>query len=149
MNIKKKVRDELKKIVLELNKEEILAIGLFGSITRKDFNENSDLDIFIITDKELTLKEQDEIYYIISELIPKFGRDITVMVYDIKGLKKVPSWQTLNLVRDACFVYDRGGIEEIFKMILKKAEEQEIVYDDEEGVFKLKKVGRHILFLDK
>jgi len=141
------VKNEVRQITLKLEKKEILAVGLFGSLARGDYDERSDIDIFVITEKEFTIKGQDELYYIFSELIAKFGRDVTVLVYDIKGLKKIPSWQTLNLVKDAHFVYDPAGVEEIFKGILQKAEEHGIFYDDEEKVFKLKKAGRLIFSL--
>lgn len=147
MNIKR-IKEEVRKIALNLRKREVLAVGLFGSLARGDFNERSDVDIFIITNTELTLKEQDELYYTFSELIPKFGRDVTVLVYDIESLKKVPSWQTLNLIKDACFVYDSGRIKETFKMILEEAEHYGIVYDGKEKVFKLKKPGRIIFSLE-
>jgi predicted nucleotidyltransferase len=146
MNIRA-IKEEVRKIALNLRNREVLAVGLFGSLVRGDFNEKSDIDIFIITHNELTLKEQDELYYTFSELIPKFGRDITVLVYDLESLKKVPSWQTLNLIRDACFVYDPERIKEAFKMILEKAEQSGIVYDSKERVFKSKKPGRTIFSL--
>ena len=146
MNIKR-IKEELRKIALNLRKREVLAVGLFGSLARGDFKEKSDIDIFIITNTELTLKKQDELYYTFSELIPKFGRDITVLVHDIESLKKVPSWQTLNLIKDACFVYDSGRIKETFKMILEEAEQYGIIYDSKEKVFKSKKPGRTIFSL--
>jgi predicted nucleotidyltransferase len=142
-----RVKDGVRRIALRSGEKGILAVGLFGSVSRGDFGERSDIDIFVITEKELALKEQDELYYTFSELMPKFGRDITVLVYDINGLKKIPTWQTLNLVRDACFVYDRAGIEKIFKKILHQAEEHGIVYDSEEKVFKLKTPGRLVFSL--
>jgi len=148
MNIEiERAKDGVREIALNLGKKEILAVGLFGSLTRGDFDKRSDIDIFVITEKELPLREQDELYYAFSELIPKFGRDITVLVYDINGLKKIPTWQTLNLVKDACFVYDWAGIERLFKKILQQAEEHGIVYDKEEKVFRLKRVGRSVFSL--
>jgi len=142
-----KVKDEVRRIALSLGKKEILAVGLFGSLARLDFGEKSDIDIFIITEKEIPLRKQDELYNTFSELIPRFGKDVTVLVYDIDNLKKIPTWQTLNLVKDACFVYDRAEIEKIFGMILRKAEEHGIVYDHQEKLFKLKKPERMIFSL--
>jgi len=144
-----KVKDEVKQITLRLGKKEILAVGLFGSLTRGDLNERSDIDIFVITAKEIPLREQDELYYAFSELIPRFGRDITVLVYDINGLKRIPTWQTLNLVKDACFVYDRAEVEKIFQKVLQKAEEHGIVYDDQEKVFSLKTAKRVVFSLEE
>lgn len=147
MNIRR-VEEKAREIALRMEKEEVLAVGLFGSLTRGDFDERSDIDIFVITEKELPLKEQDELYHTFSTLIPEFGRDITVLVYDIDGLKKIPTWQTLNLVKNADFVYDRAEVEKTFEMILQEAEEHGIEYDDEEKVFKLKRPGRLIFSLE-
>ncbi|MFZ2070543.1 MAG: nucleotidyltransferase domain-containing protein [Halobacteriota archaeon] len=148
MNIKR-IREETRKIALNLSKRkrEVLAVGLFGSLARGNYNERSDIDIFIITNHELTLKEQDELYYSFSALIPEFGRDITVLVYDRESLKAVPSWQTLNLIHDACFVYDPEDIKGVFKMILEKAEQSGIIYETRERVFKSTKPGRAIFSL--
>ena len=144
-----RVNDKVKQIALTLGKKEILAVGLFGSLARGDFDERSDIDIFVITEKELPLGEQDELYYTFSQLIPVSGRDVTVLVYDINGLKRIPTWQTLNLAKDARFVYDRAGIEEVFKKILQEAEAHGIVYDDEEKVFRLKRTKRLAFSLEE
>lgn len=48
------------------------------------------------------------------------------LVYDINGLKRIPTWQTLNLMKDACLMYDRVEIEKIFKEVLQEAEEHGI-----------------------
>lgn len=145
----KEIKDEVERLASRLGKEEVLAVGLFGSMARGDFDERSDIDIFVITEREMPLKEQDELYYAFSELIPRFGRDITVLVYDINGLKKIPTWQTLQMVKDACFLYDKVGIEGTFRRILQKAEEQGIIYDDQEKVFRLKRAGRVVFSLEE
>jgi len=142
-----RVREQVRQIAEELRKAEVLAVGLFGSLTRGDFDERSDIDIFIITEKELPLREQDVLYYTFSELIPKFKRDISVLVYDINSLKKIPTWQTLNLIKDAYFVYDRAEIEEVFKKILQEAQKQGIIYDEQDKVFRVRKPERVIFSL--
>ncbi len=142
------IKNEVRGVALQLGRKEILAVGLFGSLARGDFNERSDIDIFVTTERELSLREQDELYYAFSELTSRFGRDVTILVYDMDGLKRIPTWQTLNLVKDACFVYDRAGIEKLFQKILQEAERHGIVYDDEERVFKLKKAERTIFSLE-
>jgi predicted nucleotidyltransferase len=134
------ILDEIRKIAMK--RKDILAAGLFGSLARGNYNERSDIDVFVITERELSLEEQDKLYHEFSGLIERFKRDVTVLVYDIEGLKKVPSWQTLNLIKDAVFAYDRGGIKEVFREILRKAEERGIVYDEKDGVFKLRRPGR-------
>jgi predicted nucleotidyltransferase len=137
--MKEEVINEIERIVKNLGRKDVLAAGLFGSLARGDFNERSDIDIFIITKKELGIKEQDEFYYAFSELRQKFRRDTTVLVYDIESLKKVPSWQTLNMIKDAIFAYDVASVKEIFKDILNEAEKHGIFYDEKEKVFKSRK----------
>ena len=141
------VKNEVRQAVLGMRKDEILAAGLFGSVARGDFDDKSDIDIFVITGKELSLRQQDELYYDLSEAVNKFGRDVTVLTYDLDGLKKVPTWQTLNLLKDGCFVYDKAEIEKVFKKILEEAEKQGIIYDNQEKVFKLRRAERMIFSL--
>jgi predicted nucleotidyltransferase len=141
------IKSEVKRITEGLGEKEILAVGLFGSLSRGDFDEMSDIDIFVITEKEIPLVEQDELYQSFSPLISRFKKDVTVLFYDIESLKKIPTWQTLNLIKDAYFVYDRGEIEKLFGKILRKANEEGIVFDPQEKVFKLKKPERMIFAL--
>ena len=145
--MKKEVISEIERIVKNLGRKDVLAAGLFGSLAREDYNERSDIDIFIITKKELGIKEQDEFYYAFSELRRKFKRDTTVLIYDIESLKKVPSWQTLNMIKDTIFAYDIANVKEIFKNILNEAEKHGIFYDEKEKVFKSRKQGRIIFSL--
>ena len=143
------VKNEVRQAVLGMRKDEILAAGLFGSLVRGDFDDKSDIDIFVISGKKLSLREQDELYYDLSEAVNKFGRDVTVLTYDLDGLKKVPTWQTLNLLKDGCFVYDRAEIEKVFKKILEEAEKRGIIYDTQEKVFKLRRGERMIFSLSE
>ena len=142
-----KIKDEIRRITLDSQRKDLLAVGLFGSMARGNYRERSDIDVFVITEEPLSLEEQHGLYYLYSELIGQFHRDVTVLVYDIKDLKTVPSWQTLNMVKDAQFVYDRAEIEKLFKRILKEAEAHGIMYDNEEKVFKLLKPGRAVFSL--
>jgi len=139
-----KVKDRIRQLALRLDRPDVLAVGLFGSLARGDFDDRSDIDVFVITAEEIPLKEQDQVYCAFSKLIPQFKRDVTVLVYDLEAVKKVPTWQTLNMLRDARFVHDRGQIEALFQRILKQAEEHGIIYDVEDKVFKLKRPGRMV-----
>ena len=99
--MREEIVDEIGRIVKDLGRKDVLAAGLFGSMARGDFHERSDIDVFVVTEKELGIKEQDQFYYAFSELIRRFGRDVTVLIYDVRSLKRVPSWQTLKMVKDA------------------------------------------------
>jgi predicted nucleotidyltransferase len=136
-----KIKAEARRIALALERQDVLAVGLFGSLARGTYHERSDIDIFVVTERGLSLKEQDELYYAFSELIGVFHRDVTVLAYDLKGIKEVPGWHTLQMIKDAQFVLDRAGIEALFKRILQEAAEHGIVYDEEHKLFKLSRPG--------
>lgn len=53
---------------------------------------------------------EDKLYYAFSGLIAKLKRDLTVLVYDMEGLKRVPSWQMVDMIKDGRFVLDRAGV---------------------------------------
>ena len=142
-----RIKSEMGAISHGLKRDDVLAVGLFGSLARGDYHERSDIDVFVITEPPLSLKEQHGLYHVYSRLIGQFHRDVTVLVYDVKDLKSVPSWQTLNMVKDAQFVYDRANIEELFKRILREAEAHGIVYDEKDKIFRLTKPGRVVFSL--
>jgi len=139
-----KTKEEARRIALGLNRRDILAVGLFGSLARGTYHDRSDIDIFVITEKCLSLKEQDELYYAFSELIGVFHRDVTVLAYDLKGVKEVPCWHTLQMIKDAQFIVDHAGVEEIFKKILQQAAEKGIIYDEKDRLFRLQRARRMV-----
>jgi predicted nucleotidyltransferase len=130
--------EELKEDLLSVEKlyNEVLAIGICGSLARGECHQRSDIDIFIVIPKERWHKGvQEEWYYRLHDLLyKKYYRGITVFVYTPELLKKVPCWATLNMVTEAILVLDKADISSIFKRIIKKAEEVGLV---------LKKVGRY------
>jgi len=135
------IKAEAQRIAVALARKDILAAGLFGSLARGDYDERSDIDIFVITEKELTLAEEHELYRAFRGLRALFGKDTTLLVYDLKGLKLVPSWQTLSMIKDACFLVDRAQVQALFEKILQQAAEHGIVYDEKEKLFKLARPG--------
>lgn len=139
-----KIKAETKRISLTLDRKDILAVGLFGSLARGDYHARSDIDIFIITEKETSLAEELELYRAFRDLRALFAKDTTVLVYDLTALKQVPSWHTLHMMKDACFLVDRAGVHELFKKILKQAEEKGIIYDEKDRVFRLRRPGRMV-----
>lgn len=140
------VREAVREVAEGLNGD-ILAVGLFGSIARGDFGPHSDIDVFVITRRPLSLEEQDRIYEIFAQaLAPRFGRDVTVLVYDLAGLKRVPTWHTLVMVHDAVLAEDRAGIQGLFQRILQEAEAHGIIYNPTTGTFQVIRAGR-VFFL--
>lgn len=142
------IRDAVREIAAGLDGD-VLAVGIFGSIARGDFHERSDIDIVVITQRALSSEEQDRFHEILSEaLVPRFGRDVTVLVYDLEGLKRVPTWHTLVMVREALLVEDRADIADLFRRILQKAESHGIIYDPERQVFRTTRPGRVVFTVE-
>lgn len=84
LSIKKEVRDYIFKVVQEISRDErIKAVVLFGSVAMGNYNENSDIDLFIITDN---IKKLD----FIEELNKK-----------LNGLEK----ERKNMVEKGYFLY--------------------------------------------
>jgi len=137
-----RIKAEARRIALALDRKDILAVGLFGSLARGDYHERSDIDIFVITEKELTLAEEHELYRAFRDLRALFRKDTTILVYDLKGVKRVPSWQTLSMIKDACFLVDRAQVQELFEKILQQAAEHGIVFDEREKLFRLTRPGK-------
>jgi len=146
--IERRIKSKLKDLPERLLKN-TLAVGLFGSIARDDFNPRSDIDIFIIGEKDFSLDEQHIFYSFFYNILRRdFKRDITILTYSFAGLKRVPTWHTLHLCKDAYLIYERGITNDVFKKILEEAEKQGIIWDEEEKVFRIKepKIRRRVKF---
>ena len=64
-----------------------MAIGMCGSLARDDFHERSDIDIFFDVKERLV---DDRIWWDRrSDVLQDFGRDVTVIVYTVEGLKRI------------------------------------------------------------
>jgi len=77
--------DEIKKIVTKCFEDreiKIKSIFLFGSRARSDFKPESDWDVLIVLDKDLTPPEKREIWSRVSEVLhkrfPYFSFDIII-----------------------------------------------------------------------
>lgn len=138
MSTKKINLEELKNTFLSAKDilDEVLAIGICGSLARGDYTERSDIDLFVmVPDEKKHEGIQDEWYYRLHDLLyPKYHRDVTVFVYTPQLLKKVPCWATLNMVTEGIFFFDKADIKGIFHRIIEKAKEIGLV---------LKKWGRY------
>lgn len=100
----------------------IEAIGVMGSFARGDFDERSDIDIFVIVKERKPGYDIDRIWWErVNDILSKFRRDVTVITYSIKGLKKILTWYVLRLASEGILIYDKGGIKELFDKIVNVA----------------------------
>jgi len=121
---------EVRKAILSLGKrlEGAEAIGICGSLARGDFHERSDIDIFVVVKEKLADVDVDRIWWDrISDALKDFGRDVTVLVYTTEALKRIITWYVLRLASEAILVYDRAGVESLFKRIIATAKKAGLV----------------------
>lgn len=100
---------------------ECLAIGIFGSLARKDFDfKKSDIDIFVIVDK-FREDENDIWRKRITEVLKGLGRDVTVIVYTLKAIRDIVTWYVLRLASEGTLIFDKGDVKQLFKKIVSLA----------------------------
>ena len=120
----------IKEAILSLGEqlEEAEAIGVMGSVARGDFDERSDIDIFVVVRERKPGCDVDRIWWErIKDSLSKFRRDVTVITYSVKGLKSISNWYVLRLASEGVFIYDKGGIKELFNRIIRAAREAGLV----------------------
>lgn len=124
----------IKDAVFSLGKrlEEVEAIGIMGSMARGDFNERSDIDIFVVVRERKSGCDIDRIWWErIKDVLGRFRRDVTVITYSVNGLRKISNWYVLRVASEGILLWDKGRIRELFDKIIEVArkrglEEREI-----------------------
>ncbi|MFQ6014547.1 MAG: nucleotidyltransferase domain-containing protein, partial [Anaerolineae bacterium] len=122
--------DEVKEALLSIGDalQEAEAVGIFGSLARGDFSPRSDIDVFVVVTKKGKGIEVDELWWHrINDVLRKFQRDVTVLVYSTEALRRIAGWDVLRLATDGVFVFDRGNIEELFHKIVEAAKKAGLV----------------------
>lgn len=80
-SIQKKAIEELKEKILEqFDVDELI---LFGSTVRGDFDEESDIDLLVLTKREYSRSERHEITDLVFEINLEYGTNISTTVVDI------------------------------------------------------------------
>jgi predicted nucleotidyltransferase len=115
---------EVKEAILSLGEKlnEVEAIGIMGSLARGDFDEKSDIDVFVVVKEKIPGTDVERAWWErINDALSKFKRDVTVILYSVKGLKRISNWYVLRLASEGVLLYDRGGIKDLFKKIVETA----------------------------
>lgn len=104
--------------------EETEGVGIFGSLLWPKFNERSDIDLFVVLPEE-DYGDENQFRWLrllSRPLRERFRRDVHVIFYTLRALKKVPDWYTILLASDHALIYDKGAVEPILRRIVAEAE---------------------------
>lgn len=104
--------------------EETEGVGIFGSLLWPKFNERSDIDLFVVLPEE-DYGDENQFRWLrllSRPLRERFRRDVHMIFYTLRALKKVPDWYTILLASDHALIYDKGAVEPILRRIVVEAE---------------------------
>lgn len=111
--------------------QEAEALGICGSLARgTGFSEHSDIDVFVIVrEKEPGDTTDKRWWQRIQRALEPFGRDVTVLVYSVAGLKAVSNWYVLRLAAEGVLIHDRADIAHLFEQIVEAARQAGLVQE--------------------
>ena len=97
----KKVLEEFKKEISELYGERLKEIILYGSYSRGDATEDSDIDLLVVLSGKISPGEEiDRMIDIITEINLKYGVLISVYPVSEENYKKLNSPLLINVRRE-------------------------------------------------
>ena len=121
----------------------LISVVLFGSYARKNYNENSDLDLMVIVDeKDKDLSKLRKSYLL------KFGRRLDLHVFSKKDVIQnfrdfSPLFSTLLLGKKIIFDKDMF-FERLFNEFVKIMVNINIKYCEGKKIWELKKIARNL-----
>ncbi|RLE85148.1 MAG: hypothetical protein DRJ41_01785 [Thermoprotei archaeon] len=135
-------------LILNLLDAKVLGVIVFGS--RVYMGEGNDIDLLVILDDELKLKEKIRLEaFIASKLRRTFkGATFDVHVFDVQGFQEnlVPGSFLSGLALGYQVLYERGGVEEKIINFLKNLSKERCTLHNKYGTWNL---GFHALILLK
>lgn len=138
---------ELKRVVIELMnifKENLKSIVLFGSYARKNYDENSDIDLIVVVDKykEYNLAKLRKSYLI------NYGRRLDIHIFSKKDVIKnfehfSPLFVTLLLGKK--IIFDKEMFfKKSFENFVKKMANKDIKYCEGGKIWRMQKIARNL-----
>jgi len=100
MNNEERILLEFKEKLKRILGKKFIELILFGSYARGDYSKDSDIDVLLLTEKELSKKEKEEISKMRTDLCLKYGVVISCLDYVMEIYKKVRSPFLLNVKKE-------------------------------------------------
>lgn len=146
---KKSERSYLLNELLNIFGDNLVSVVLFGSYARKNYTENSDLDILIITKDGR--EEEKELQKLVKEFAFKFGKKLDIQVFSQKDVIRnfnnfSPLFSTFLLGK--VILFDREMFfERLFRELVKEMINQDIKYCEGGKIWELKKIAKSLKVL--
>lgn len=113
--------------------EQVVAVILFGSLARGEATEESDIDMLVVTEREM----EDELNDAVYRLMFKYDVPVEAVFLTYEDLLinlQAKTMFSFGLLEGYKVVYDRGGVENLLS-IKKEEIKKEWVYDEEAGAW--------------
>jgi len=117
---------------ISLNRE-VVAVVLFGSVAKDEANDDSDIDILVVTESEIEETLSHKLY----DLMFKYDVPVEAIFLTYEDLiinLQAKTALSFGLLEGYQILYDRGGIENLFS-IKKKEILENWIYDEEAGTW--------------
>jgi len=104
-HLKSKEQQALNELIDKLKKQfknQLHEVKIFGSKVRGDFDEASDIDVFIVFDRDVDWKFKDQIYALIFDIDLKYDVLISARIYSVQKLaeKRLQALPFIKNVRE-------------------------------------------------
>jgi len=144
-----KERKYLLNELLELFGDDLTSAILFGSRARKNYTDYSDVDIIIVTRKEL--EKDKQIHELRKQFLLKFYKKLDLHVFSeeemIENFKDVtPLFSTLLLGKSLLF--DREMFfQKLFLSFIREIADKNIKYCEGEKIWEISKIAKNLEIL--
>lgn len=91
--------DELTEKLRQKYGAQLKELKVFGSKVRGDFTSDSDIDIFLLLDRNVDRTQEDELYHIVFEIDLKFDVYISMRIFSTSKLSE-PRIKNLPFIKN-------------------------------------------------
>jgi len=125
--------------------EDLVSVVLFGSRARKNYTENSDLDIMVVVEKET---ESEEIKDLRIDFLLNFSKNLDIHIFTKEDAESnfqnfTPLFSSILLGNKVLFDKDMF-FTELLKKFVKEMAKEDIKYCEGGKIWHLKKVAKNL-----
>lgn len=130
--------------ILGLFGDKLVSVILFGSFARKNHDENSDVDIMVVLDKD----EEKNIRDLRKDYLLKFSRKLDLHIFSKREIVQnfdnfSPLFVTLLLGKKILFDKDMF-FERLFRNFIRELKDEDIKYCEGGKIWEIRKIARNL-----